>query len=459
MRLALTGRQVDITPDIHRLVEKKLARLVRVLGSRAVSGQVELRLERFRHVAEVHVHARGGHMLKGRAVATSWDEAVSTAVDHLVQQAQTLKGKWQERKRVGPAARADHRRALDPDRQGAAHRAGAPLPGEVHDARRGGAGHRRRARTRSSSSATPAPTPSASCSGGRTATSGSSSRSRDRGTGRVPPPMTPSSPRVTVGSLLRVPSEALDLTLEVLAGAEGLERPITSPYVLKTGLALAGFDAYLQEGRVLVFGASELGYLAGLAPAVRSERLARTFSRQVPCVLVTIGLDVLPEIRDRGRSAPGVPLLRTPLATPIAIAKLTSFLEDILAERTIIHAVLMDILGLGVLIVGESGIGKSECALDLVMRGHRLVADDAVEIRRRAESVLIGTCPELTRYHMEIRGLGIINVRDLFGVASTRASKRVELVVQLERWEAGPRVRASGPRRPVLRRSWGCACR
>jgi len=97
----------------------------------------------------------------------------------------------------------------------------------------------------------------------------------------------------------------------------------------------------------------------------------------------------------------------------------------------------MDILGLGVLIVGESGIGKSECALDLVVRGHRLVADDTVEIRRRAESVLIGTCPELTRHHMEVRGLGVINLRDLFGVASTRSSKRVELVVQLERWEPG----------------------
>ncbi|HEY6210996.1 MAG TPA: HPr(Ser) kinase/phosphatase, partial [Vicinamibacterales bacterium] len=130
-----------------------------------------------------------------------------------------------------------------------------------------------------------------------------------------------------------------------------------------------------------------------------------------------------------------VPLLKTSVATPTAIAKLSSILEDSLAERTMIHAVLMDILGLGVLIVGESGIGKSECALDLIVRGHRLVADDTVEIRRRQETILIGTCPDLTRHHMELRGLGVINVMELFGVASTRSTKRVELVVQLERWD------------------------
>ena len=248
--------------------------------------------------------------------------------------------------------------------------------------------------------------------------------------------MNPSSPYVTVGSLLRVPAEALSLALDLLAGAEGLDRRITSPYVLKTGLALAGFDTYLQEGRVLVFGASELGYLGSLEPAARGDRLARTLARKIPCALVTLGLPVPPEFAIEAERA-GVPLLRTPLATPVAIARLTSFLEDILADRTIVHGVLMDVLGLGVLIVGESGIGKSECALDLVQRGHRLVADDTVDLRRRAESVLIGTCPELTRYHMELRGLGIVNIRDLFGIASTRLSKRVELVVQLVRWEAG----------------------
>lgn len=248
--------------------------------------------------------------------------------------------------------------------------------------------------------------------------------------------MPSSSTRVTVGALLRARAETLSLGLELLAGAGGLERGITSPYVLKTGLALAGFDSYLQEGRVLVFGASEVGYLNGQEAAARRDSLARIMARQIPCVLATDGLELPPEVPAEAERA-GVPLLRTPVATPIAIARLTNFLEDTLAERTIVHAVLMDILGLGVLIVGESGIGKSECALDLVLSGHRLVADDTVEIRRRAESVLIGACPELTRHHMEIRGLGIINIRDLFGVASTRSSKRVEFVVQLERWESG----------------------
>jgi HPr kinase/phosphorylase len=119
----------------------------------------------------------------------------------------------------------------------------------------------------------------------------------------------------------------------------------------------------------------------------------------------------------------------------MAIAKITTLLDDRLAVRETIHGVLVDTLGLGVLLVGESGIGKSECALELVVRGHRLVADDTVEVRRRAETTLVGSCPVLTRHHMEVRGLGLINVRDLFGVASTRSVKQIELVVQLERWD------------------------
>jgi HPr kinase/phosphorylase len=224
--------------------------------------------------------------------------------------------------------------------------------------------------------------------------------------------------------------------LEVLAGEDGLDRRIDTPYPQKTGLALAGFDASLQTGRLLVFGESEVRYLETLDERARHATLERVFGRGIPCVLLTKHLDPPPDLV-RAAAAARVPLLRTSLPTPRALAKLTSLLDDRLAPRAHLHGVLLDILGLGLLVVGESGIGKSECALELVGRGHRLVADDVVEVRRRAESVIIGTCPTLTRHHMEVRGIGLINVKDLFGVAATRTSKRVELVVQLERWEQG----------------------
>jgi HPr kinase/phosphorylase len=239
---------------------------------------------------------------------------------------------------------------------------------------------------------------------------------------------------VTVGALLRSRPEAFGLPLELLAGGDGLDRPITSPHIQKTGLALAGFDEYLKPGRVLIFGESEIRYLESLEAAVRVRSMRLALTRDFPCVVITGGFappdELVPEA-ERAR----LPLLRTPTSTPTAIAKLSSLLEDSLAARTVIHGVLMDILGLGVLIIGDSGIGKSECALDLIVRSHRLVADDTVEVRRRQETILIGTCPELTRHHMELRGLGLINVMELFGIASTRSSKRVELVVQLERWD------------------------
>jgi HPr kinase/phosphorylase len=228
--------------------------------------------------------------------------------------------------------------------------------------------------------------------------------------------------------------EAAGLPLELLAGGAGLDRCITSPYIQKTGLALAGFHEYLKPGRVLIFGESEIRYLESLEASARIESLQLALTLDFPCVLITGGFTPPAEVgmeAERSR----LPLLKTSVQTPAAIAKLTSVLEDSLAEHTLMHAVLMDILGLGVLMVGESGIGKSECALDLIVRGHRLVADDTVDVRRRTESILIGTCPDLTRHHMELRGLGIINIKELFGIASTRSSKRVELVVRLERWD------------------------
>ena len=241
-------------------------------------------------------------------------------------------------------------------------------------------------------------------------------------------------PAVTVGGLLEARPESIGLPVDLLAGARGLSRRITNPYIQKTGLALAGFHEYLHGGRVLIYGESEIHFIETLDAATRRDALRRSFATDIPCVLITGGLTAPQDLVVEAEAA-GIPLLSTQVGTATAIGKLTALLEDRLAIREVIHGVLLDILGLGVLIVGESGIGKSECALDLVVRGHRLVADDAVEIRRRAASIVIGSCPELTRHHMEVRGLGVINLRDLFGVASTRTSKRVELVVQLERWD------------------------
>src|SRR6266542_5276075 len=181
-----------------------------------------------------------------------------------------------------------------------------------------------------------------------------------------------SVPGVTVGTLLASRPEAFGLPLELLAGADGLDRVLTRPHIQKTGLALAGFHEYLKPGRVLIFGESEIRYLESLESAARITSMRLALTLDFPCVLITGGFTPPVELMLEAERA-RVPLLKTATATPTAIAKLASILEDSLAERTIMHAVLMDVLGLGVLIAGESGIGKSECALDLIVRGHRLV--------------------------------------------------------------------------------------
>ena len=241
---------------------------------------------------------------------------------------------------------------------------------------------------------------------------------------------------MTVAAILRDLTDSRVLVVELVAGKAGLERRVTIPQPQKTGLALSGFDEFLHEGRVLLFGESEVRYLESLSPLDRTATLQRVFAHDLPCVLVTGGFAPPDEVVAEADKA-SLPVLRTTASTPETMSRLSTLLDSHLGARGVVHGVLMDILGLGVLMVGESGIGKSECALDLIVRGHRLVADDAVELRCRAQSFLIGSCPELTRHHMEIRGLGLINVQELFGVASTRTSKRVELVVQLERWEHG----------------------
>jgi HPr kinase/phosphorylase len=241
-------------------------------------------------------------------------------------------------------------------------------------------------------------------------------------------------PVLTVAGLVERASGPESLALELLGGQAGLDRRIASPYIQKTGLALAGFHEYLRPGRIVVYGESEVRYLDSLSHDARRDVLDTTFGHDIPCVLITGGWEAHADLRSASDRYE-VPLLRTAVSTPVAISRISALLDDALAVREIIHGVLIDVLGLGVLIIGDSGIGKSECALDLVVRGHRLVADDTVQIRRRGDSVVLGACPEPTRYHMELRGLGIINIKDLFGVAATRASKTVELVVKLERWD------------------------
>ena len=241
---------------------------------------------------------------------------------------------------------------------------------------------------------------------------------------------------VPVGALLDERAGRSDLPIEVLAGARGLDRLITSPHVQKTGLALAGFDEYLRPGRVLIFGESEVRYLEHLDADARLNAVRMALRHDFPCILLTGGFDAPAALTEEAERV-GVPVLRTSVGTPEAVDEVSTILEDALAEETVVHGVLLDLLGLGVLLTGESGIGKSECALDLIVRGHRLIADDAVEVKRRADGVLIGRPPEVMRHHMALRGLGIISIPELGGISSTRTSSRVELVIRLERWETG----------------------
>jgi HPr kinase/phosphorylase len=205
--------------------------------------------------------------------------------------------------------------------------------------------------------------------------------------------------------------------------------------VQRPGLALTGYTDYVRYGRVQIIGGSEQTFLAKLPARRRAAILGRLAALTVSCYVVTKGAPV-PEDLSRAADLRGVPVLVTPLDSTPLIKGLTAFLDERLAQRLQMHGVLVDVFGLGTLILGESGIGKSECALELVDRGHRLVADDVIELKRVAEG-LDGASPDLTRHHMEIRGLGVLNVRDLYGVSSIRMVKRVEMVVVLERWEQG----------------------
>src|SRR5262249_6280878 len=175
-------------------------------------------------------------------------------------------------------------------------------------------------------------------------------------------------------------------------------------------------------------------YLSTLDENLRERGIAGLVALEPACVVVTRGLEV-PRLLSQERNRHSVPILRTPLMSSIFINRLTKYLEDQLPPQTSLHGVLLDVLGVGILLLGKSGIGKSEAALDLVMRGHRVVADDIVDIRKRPADTVFGSGHEIIRHHMEIRGLGIINIKDLFGIAAVRDTKKIELVIELVEWD------------------------
>ena len=242
--------------------------------------------------------------------------------------------------------------------------------------------------------------------------------------------MTPSE--VKVRDLLARKGDPLQL--EVLAGAGGLDRAIATVEASSPGLALAGYTGRFVGDRVHILGETEMQYLADMDPATRRSRLEALFRFDLPCVIVTKGQEPPPELAELAERA-GVPLIRTALKTGEFYRRLRPFLDDAVAPATTVHASLADVYGVGLLFVGRSGIGKSECVLDLVERGHRLVADDLVHMTRRGNDVLLGRGHELSQHHMEIRGVGLVDIKALFGVRSVRQQKRVEVVVRLEDWD------------------------
>ena len=228
-------------------------------------------------------------------------------------------------------------------------------------------------------------------------------------------------------------SALADLHFHVLSGENSLKRLILHPRVQKPGLAFAGFYQYIKPGRVQIIGESELEFLSTLDPEVRDERLRGVASQNVPVFVITKGLRP-PDIFLAACKERGVPVLSTGSFSSTTIKRISFFLEDQLVPAQRIHGVLLEILSLGVLLIGKSGIGKSETALELIGRGHSLVADDLITVKLYPSGELWGYCEEAGRYHMELRGIGIVNIRDIFGLSSIREKKKIDLVVELVPW-------------------------
>lgn len=254
---------------------------------------------------------------------------------------------------------------------------------------------------------------------------------------------TQTGPKLTVRELYE--EKRAEWNLELLTGEGGLDREITTFELNRPGLALAGYYDLFSVERVQFIGLTETTYLESLSPVERRWRIQRTMEFPMPCLIITRGLPALPEMIEVMRELQ-VPLLRTDHITSPFQAEIGTHLERRLAPRWSVHGVMMEIFGLGVLIRGKSGVGKSECALDLLQRGHLLVADDVVMMRRVTRGKLFAEPSPTLEHHMEIRGVGIIDIKVLFGIRAVTHESELSLIVELERWDPGKEYERLGLR-------------
>jgi len=236
---------------------------------------------------------------------------------------------------------------------------------------------------------------------------------------------------ITVGELVTDPRLATFLTL--LAGESGMSRPIRHPRVQKSGLALVGHYYGVVPTRVQVLGETEVSYLESIDAEARSAAARGLFSLGLSCVVLTRHGEALPSIQ-KAAEATSTPLFASRARSNRIINEIHALLDEKLAPTTTLHGVLVDVFGIGLLLLGKSGIGKSECAVELVLRGHRLVADDVVKCEWRPPGMVFGAPADMLRHHVEVRGLGVLNIQDLFGVTAVRESKRIDMIVQLDEW-------------------------
>ncbi len=221
---------------------------------------------------------------------------------------------------------------------------------------------------------------------------------------------------------------------EIYLPGDAAEVLIGNPQVNRPGLELGGYFDYFDNGRIQILGRNEFGFLQNMPEDLRRSHLEELAKAHPPAIIVSRGLDILPEL-DAACRQYGVPLLRSKDSTSSLMAALIAFLNVQLAPRITRHGVLVEVYGEGVLLLGDSGIGKSETAVELIKRGHRLIADDAVEIRRVSAKTLVGSAPQNIRHFIELRGIGIVNMRRLFGIGAIKETEKIDMAVQMEPWD------------------------